>query len=193
MATAKDTSFHSQGKATTNILRFHWEDKTCKGKREFYPCGFKPGQSHTSLCYCADLHHYLQWSRSDLEAAVSEKALAPGHGGCSSMSWEVPTPSYLSQHSHSLWRVWWEAKLMLRPVSSTQAQQRALPEPGKVTQLLQHSRESQSWHKQDQPRAAKVTREGAQQISWFWGQDAAAGQGAHWTAAWGTTEKLKAE
>lgn len=99
MATAKDISFYSQEKATTNILHFHCKDKTCKGKRHFSPRGFKPGQWHTLLCYCADLDHYLYIGSNLEQLSVeqsSEKALAPGHGGCSSLSWEVPAPSFAS-------------------------------------------------------------------------------------------------
>lgn len=115
-ATAKDTHFYRQGKALFHFkhtfrsmrvdffLHFHCKVKTCKSKRHFYPCSFKPGQSHALLCYCINLHSYL-YIISYLEAVISEVehtekvfTLAhPGDGGSSSESCEVPAPSYASQ------------------------------------------------------------------------------------------------
>lgn len=66
-----------------------------QGKKAILPTWFQARAiTHFTLSLCWSTS--LPVHRNDLEAAVSEKALAPGHGGCSSMSWDIPAPRYLS-------------------------------------------------------------------------------------------------
>lgn len=205
MATAKDTSFSSQEKATTNILHFHCKDKTCKGKRQFYLCGFKPGQSHilfysvtvliyiTTCTYAVKFRSSCQWNTAVkwlrhlvMEEAVpwAGKFLLPVPASPPLCSFRPPTGYGEFDEGQS-----WSSHQSVQPSQTREfslRRARRLRAPAVLQGELELAQ-----GRTKQPRAAKGKKGKSKANLPF--LDSAAGQGVHWTAAWGTTEKLEAE
>lgn len=181
MATAKDTSFSSQEKTTTNILHFHCKDKTCKGKRQFYPCGFKPGQSHilfysvivliyiTTCTYAVKFRSSCQWNTAVkwlrhlvMEEAVpwAGKFLLPVPASPPLCSFRPPTGYGESDEGQS-----WAHTSQFNPAKPENSPWDGRGDP----ELLQCSRESWSWHKGEpnSPELQREKKERAKQTSHF--------------------------